>query len=221
MADIMTEQKIEDAKLWLNEQRQVVRPGPIQTCWAGLDVLTAINRRAKATKSERAAAHTPAPWLSGAHDDITTNDGVIIARVYRCSFSGDGLPATQIAANKRLIAAAPDGFALAQMIESAWGDRFDSQEEINGGDVVEWLGEIIPAARKLIAKAQSSRKRKIRKARRGHGDRESCRTCGQDIEWHGRSAGWRDRGGNRECVPYQHNGEIVQPKPGTKHGPAI
>jgi hypothetical protein len=52
----------------------------------------------------------------------------------------------------RIITTAPDGVALARMIEDAWGQRFDNEEEINGGDVVEWLGDLIPAARALLAK---------------------------------------------------------------------
>lgn len=41
---MLTLQQIEDAKLWLNEQRQVVNPGPKQVCWEALDVMTAIVR---------------------------------------------------------------------------------------------------------------------------------------------------------------------------------
>lgn len=56
-------------------------------------------------------------------------------------------------------------------------------------------------------------------SRRRFGDMAGCAICGQDIQWFGRGGGWRDRGNNRECVPYQHKGEIVQPKPGQKHKP--
>lgn len=51
------------------------------------------------------------------------------------------------------------------------------------------------------------------------GERAACRYCGQEIEWQGREHGWRDRGGNRQCVPFTDRkvGEIVKPK--TKHAP--
>jgi hypothetical protein len=47
----------------------------------------------------------------------------------------------------------------------------------------------------------------------------ACAYCGQDIEFHGHRAGWRDRGLGRECLPYtdRKTGEIVRPS--TKHAP--
>jgi hypothetical protein len=36
--------------------------------------------------------------------------------------------------------------------------------------------------------------------RRQYGDQQACGTCGADIEWHGRAAGWLDRGGNTSCA---------------------
>lgn len=55
--------------------------------------------------------------------------------------------------------------------------------------------------------------------RRKYGERATCRKCHQEIEWHGRAGGWRDRGNNRGCVAKIVRGEIVQPKKGQKHGP--
>lgn len=51
------------------------------------------------------------------------------------------------------------------------------------------------------------------------GERAACHLCGQDIEWTGDD--WRDRGGNRQCVPYTERGEIVQPPEGALHAPAV
>lgn len=50
-----------------------------------------------------------------------------------------------------------------------------------------------------------------------YGMRSTCKYCEQDIEFLGRADGWRDRGGNRQCVPYvdPKTREIVRPK--TKH----
>jgi len=56
--------------------------------------------------------------------------------------------------------------------------------------------------------APQSDARKLR-----HGERANCARCGQDLEWVGY---WWDRGGNRECPPYQRRGEIVTLK-GLKH----
>jgi hypothetical protein len=39
-------------------------------------------------------------------------------------------------------------------------------------------------------------------AKRKYGDMSGCALCDQDIQWMGREHGWRDRGNNRECVPY-------------------
>lgn len=52
-----------------------------------------------------------------------------------------------------------------------------------------------------------------------YGKIAACKTCVQDIQWFGRAGGWRDRGGNRECVPYIEKGEVIQPPKGTKHKP--
>ncbi len=59
----------------------------------------------------------------------------------------------------------------------------------------------------------------MRKHRRKYGDRDCCKLCGQDIEWHGRKHNWIDRGGNRSCVPYKYKGEIVTPPESAKHKP--
>lgn len=54
-----------------------------------------------------------------------------------------------------------------------------------------------------------------------YGTQAACRVCNQDIEYHG-IYGWIDRGGNRLCVAYrQRDGEIVQPRKGTKHKPFV
>jgi hypothetical protein len=51
------------------------------------------------------------------------------------------------------------------------------------------------------------------------GERSSCALCGQDIEYSGNGE-WRDRGGNRSCVPYKKaDGEIITPPDGSKHRP--
>lgn len=56
--------------------------------------------------------------------------------------------------------------------------------------------------------------------KRKFGDREACRLCGVDIEWHGKAHGWIDRGGNRSCVPYEgKDGEIIRPPETVKHKP--
>lgn len=44
--------------------------------------------------------------------------------------------------------------------------------------------------------------------RRKIGERAYCARCGQDVEW---NDGWRDRGGNRSCVPFIRNGEVIRP----------
>lgn len=57
----------------------------------------------------------------------------------------------------------------------------------------------------------------MRKPRVKIGDRGYCRYCGQSIEFWGKEhGGWRDHGGNRECVTYQdEKGNYIKPK--TKH----
>jgi len=53
--------------------------------------------------------------------------------------------------------------------------------------------------------------------KRQYGDMQICTRCGQDVQWLGRANGWRDRGNNRQCVPYKSAGEFVTPKAGEKH----
>ena len=60
----------------------------------------------------------------------------------------------------------------------------------------------------------------MKQARLKIGERSVCERCGQDIEWHGRNYGWRDRGNNRECPPYPNkDGEIVRPSDFLRHYP--
>lgn len=55
--------------------------------------------------------------------------------------------------------------------------------------------------------------------RKQYGQTDTCGLCGQDIQWLGRSHGWRDRGNNRQCVAYHNKGEIVTPPKTAKHKP--
>lgn len=52
-----------------------------------------------------------------------------------------------------------------------------------------------------------------------YGERAACARCGQDIEWLGKRLGWRDRGGNRQCVPWiaPDTREIVKPRKSARH----
>lgn len=54
--------------------------------------------------------------------------------------------------------------------------------------------------------------------RRRIGEQTACANCGQDIEWHGKTHGWRDRGNGTEYLPYVERGEIVHPIQG-EHSP--
>lgn len=47
--------------------------------------------------------------------------------------------------------------------------------------------------------------------------RAICASCGQTIEWLGRSGGWRDMAGHRQCDPTI--GEAKRPPAGTLHKP--
>ena len=51
-----------------------------------------------------------------------------------------------------------------------------------------------------------------------YGDRTACRVCGADIEYHGATHGWIDRGGNTTC---DQSGMATddKPLPKTKHKP--
>jgi len=131
--------------------------------------------------------YTPGPWTVG---EAAGRLGMAMIDIEPGIGAAFGMGRTPTA-NARLMTAAPDGLALAQMIETAWGARFDAAEEINGGDVVEWLGELIPAARALIAKAidgaeiaaapppaTSPRLRKV------------CETCGSVNVSHDALASW-------------------------------
>lgn len=45
--------------------------------------------------------------------------------------------------------------ALLQMVERRFGEAFDEEDEIDGGDAVEWLGEFLPLVRASIEEAPS------------------------------------------------------------------
>jgi hypothetical protein len=59
--------------------------------------------------------------------------------------------------------------------------------------------------------------------RRQIGDRRACGTCKTDIEWHGKAAGWIDRGGNKFCDTsgqgWQDINGAPQKYPHRKHRP--
>lgn len=50
-----------------------------------------------------------------------------------------------------------------------------------------------------------------------YGRQDACSRCSHDIEWHGRAVGWIDRGGGRECLPFEHRGHLITPRKGLKH----
>ena len=60
----------------------------------------------------------------------------------------------------------------------------------------------------------------MKRRRTYFGEQACCALCAQDIEWHGKQHKWIDRGGNRSCVPYRKDGEIVTPPKTAKHKPA-
>lgn len=52
-----------------------------------------------------------------------------------------------------------------------------------------------------------------------YGEQCSCARCGQDIEFHGWRK-WVDRGGNRQCPPYEgRDREIIDPQGRFVHHP--
>jgi len=59
--------------------------------------------------------------------------------------------------------------------------------------------------------------------RRRYGDQDSCGRCQADIEWHGRKAGWLDRGSNTFCDTsgqgWVDADGISQKYPHRKHSP--
>jgi hypothetical protein len=47
-----------------------------------------------------------------------------------------------------------------------------------------------------------------------YGQQQACKTCGQDIEFHGKAHGWIDRGSDRFCqfVPDEVAGWVKPPR---------
>lgn len=90
------------------------------------------------------SAHTPGPWIHVPEDNIitahTTNG---TCRLFEWTARSSHVPIGERDANARLIAAAPDGYALAKMID-------DLSSSPYAADYV--ATEVQAAARALLAK---------------------------------------------------------------------
>ena len=86
---------------------------------------------------------------------ISTEDGswIELASVV-VRMKGDAEDYPKGLENLRMIAAAPEMLALLERVEDDWGETFDSDDPMNGGDAVEWLCQFIQDAREVIAKAK-------------------------------------------------------------------
>ena len=72
--------------------------------------------------------------------------------------------------------------------------------------------------------AQAARQSVQASTRRQYGDHAACGRCEADIEWHGRDAGWSDRGGNCWCdtsgMSWRDQDGVTMPYPHRKHSPS-
>lgn len=93
------------------------------------------------------ARYTQGPWQAVAANVIRP-DGQIIAE---CGIDMDQAEAN---ANAQLIAAAPELFNCVAGFVSAWQVAFASDEDINGANAVEWLGEVLPLFQASLRKAK-------------------------------------------------------------------
>jgi hypothetical protein len=50
--------------------------------------------------------------------------------------------------------------------------------------------------------------------KRRYGDQSACGTCEADIEWHGKAAGWMDRGSGTRC---ENGGQRWMDQDGATH----
>jgi hypothetical protein len=99
-------------------------------------------------------AHTPGPWIvepinDGQTYQITTSErtGFTIIAETETGNSSDK-------ANASLMAAAPEMFALLVRLEAQFGQAIDNDAPISGSEAVEFLSELVPQARAVIAKAK-------------------------------------------------------------------
>ena len=104
--------------------------------------------------------HTPPPWIVDLNSPYV---GRICAgepgRRYLIATAatppGDDLRGHRVTrANARLIGAAPDMWDLLQRVEEDWGELFDIDEPMNGGDCCEWLCQFIKDARPVLAQTK-------------------------------------------------------------------
>lgn len=104
-----------------------------------------------------------APFGGGATDEgdlsivqagLQTYEWQFIAHLPYGPPSEGAVPLAQVKANARLIAAAPDMLAVLESALAAW-PQLDTDEEINGADLVEWFcTHFAPSARAAIAKTE-------------------------------------------------------------------
>jgi hypothetical protein len=79
--------------------------------------------------------------------DIEEN-GELVAGV---TIRGDIAKAEKRAA---LIHAAPELLSCVTVFVNQWGKRVDNGEDMNGGDVVDWIGDVMSEFQRAVAKAK-------------------------------------------------------------------
>jgi hypothetical protein len=90
---------------------------------------------------------TPGPWFArqtfSGNWDIAAEDG-----------DGKTLARTEKESDARLIAASPDLFECAASFVRRFGAAVECDEEINGGDAVDWIGENMAEFKNALKKAR-------------------------------------------------------------------
>lgn len=89
---------------------------------------------------------SPGPWsthrTTGWNTSILDAEGKSVALVKHRTNGPD---------NHLVLAAAPEAVELLRTVEDEWGELFDSDEPMNGGDCCEWLCNFIEAVRPILA----------------------------------------------------------------------
>ena len=94
--------------------------------------------------------HTPGPWHCPKESISVFAHVADAAKRKKIADMSSATPVEEQQANALLIAKSPEMHELLEYAVQQWGSMIDNDEDINGGDAVEWLVDFITDVREVI-----------------------------------------------------------------------